>query len=91
LIALYSTTGPNIMVAMSVFGVLIAPTYFRLVRSVVVSVRNELYIDAAKVVGLTDTRIVGRHVLWAVRGPMVIHSSFLLAAGIGIQAGMDFL
>ncbi|MGF9647266.1 dipeptide/oligopeptide/nickel ABC transporter permease/ATP-binding protein [Pseudarthrobacter oxydans] len=91
LIALYALTGPNINLAMAVTGVLIAPSYFRLVRSVVIAVRSELYVDAAKVVGLSDARIVGRHVLWAVRAPVVIQSSFVLAAGIGIQGGVDFL
>jgi peptide/nickel transport system permease protein len=91
LIALYARTGPNIIAAMAVFGLIIAPSYFRLVRSVVVGIRNALYVDAAKVVGLSDLRIVGRHVLWAVRAPVVIQSSFVLAAGIGIEAGVDFL
>ena len=53
--------------------------------------RNELYVDAARVVGLSDLRIVGRHVLWAVRAPVIIHSSFIMAAGIGIEAGISFL
>ncbi|MDT0568468.1 dipeptide/oligopeptide/nickel ABC transporter permease/ATP-binding protein [Streptomyces sp. DSM 3412] len=91
LFALYARTGPNIAVAMIVYGLLVAPSYFRLVRSVVVGVRNELYIDAATVVGLSDLRIVGRHVLWAVRAPVVIHSSFVLAGGIGVEAGVSFL
>ena len=91
LIALYTLTGPNIPVAMAVFGVIVAPSFFRLVRGIVVGVRNELYVDAAKVVGLSDFRIVGRHVLWAVRGPVIIASAFILAAGIGIEAGVDFL
>lgn len=91
LIALYALSGPNINLAMAVYGFLIAPSYFRLVRGVVVGVRSELYVDAAKVVGLSDFRIVGRHVLWAVRAPVIIHSSFVLAAGIGIQGGVDFL
>ncbi|MEV7631843.1 dipeptide/oligopeptide/nickel ABC transporter permease/ATP-binding protein [Microbacterium sp. NPDC089318] len=91
LIALYALTGPNIPVAMAVFGLLIAPSYFRLVRSIVVTVRNELYVDAARVVGLSDLRIVGRHVLWAVRAPVIIQSSFTMAAGIGIEAGVSFL
>lgn len=91
LIALYAAIGPNMPVAMMVFGVIIAPTFFRLVRAVVVTVRRELFVDAAKVVGLSDFRIVGRHVLWAVRGPVVIHSAGVLAAGIGIQAGLSFI
>lgn len=91
LFALYAKTGPNIPVAMAVFGFLVAPSYFRLVRAVVVGVRTELFIDAAKVVGLSDLRIVGRHVLWAVRAPVIIHSSFVIASGIGIEAGVSFL
>jgi ABC-type dipeptide/oligopeptide/nickel transport system ATPase component/ABC-type dipeptide/oligopeptide/nickel transport system permease subunit len=91
LIALYALTGPNITAAMAVFGVLIAPTYYRLVRSIVLGVRNELYVDAARVVGLSDVRIVGRHVLWAVRAPVIIQSSFIMAAAIGIEAGVSFL
>jgi len=91
LIALYASVGPNMPLAMMVFGVIVAPTFFRLVRAVVVTVRGELYVDAAKVVGLSDVRIVGRHVLWAVRGPVVIHSAGILAAGIGIQAGLAFI
>ncbi len=91
LISLYALTGPNVIAAMSVFGLLIAPTYFRLVRSIVVGVRNELYVDAAKVVGLSDARIIAKHVLWAVRAPVIIQTSFILAAGIGIQAGVEFL
>jgi peptide/nickel transport system permease protein len=91
LIALYARTGPNIPAAMAVFGLLTAPTIFRLVRSVVIGVRSELYIDAAKVVGLSDMRIVGRHVLWSVRAPVIIQSAFILGAAIAIQAGVDFL
>ena len=91
LIALFAQTGPNIQAAMAVYGVILAPTYYRLVRSVVIGVRNELYVDAARVVGLSDWRIVGRHVLWAVRAPIIIQSSFVMAAGIGIEAGVSFL
>ncbi|WP_172121080.1 dipeptide/oligopeptide/nickel ABC transporter permease/ATP-binding protein [Actinomyces faecalis] len=91
LIALYAVTGPNIPVMMAVFGLLTAPTYYRLVRSVVVSARQELYVDAARVVGLSDARIIGRHILWAVRAPIVIQGAFILASGIGTEAGMSFL
>lgn len=91
LIALYTVIGPSITTAMAVFGVLIAPAYFRLVRTLVRAVRQELYVDAAKVSGLPDCRIIFRHVLRAVRAPIIIQSSFVLAAGIAIQAGLEFL
>ncbi len=91
LIALYTVIGPSILMAMAVFGLLIAPANFRLVRSVVAGMRNELYVDAAKVSGLSDLRIIFRHVFLAVRAPILIQSGYVLAAGIGIQAGLEFL
>ena len=91
LIALYALTGPNIPVAMAVFGVIVAPNFYRMVRGITLGTRNELYVDAARVVGLSDLRIVGRHVLWAVRAPVVIQSAFILAAGIAIEAGITFI
>ncbi|WP_221584035.1 dipeptide/oligopeptide/nickel ABC transporter permease/ATP-binding protein [Microbacterium sp. G2-8] len=91
LIAMYAVIGPNILLAMSIYGVLVAPIFYRLVRGVVASVRNELYIDAAKVSGLTDLRIIVHHVLRAVRSPIIIQSAFILGTAIGIQATLEFL
>ncbi|KRA24747.1 ABC transporter [Microbacterium sp. Root61] len=91
LIALYAVIGPNILLAMAIYGVMVAPIFYRLTRSVVASVRGELYVDAAKVSGLTDTRILFRHVVRAVRSPIIIQSSFILGAAVGIQAALEFL
>lgn len=91
LIALYAVIGPNILLAMAVYGVVVSPIFYRLVRGVVVAVRTELYIDAAKVAGLGDARIIFRHVLRAVRSPIIIQSAFLLGAAVGIQAALEFL
>lgn len=91
LIAMYAVIGPNILVAMTVYGVLVAPIFYRLVRGVVAAVRQELYIDAAKVAGLGDGRILFRHVLRAVRSPIIIQSAFILGTAVGIQAVLEFL
>jgi peptide/nickel transport system permease protein len=72
LIALYAAIGPNMPVAMMVFGVIIAPTFFRLVRAVVVTVRRELFVDAAKVVGLSDFRIDLAHDARAGEGDLLL-------------------
>lgn len=48
LIALYALTGPNVPAAMAVYGVIIAPSYYRLVRAIVLGVRNELYVEDRK-------------------------------------------
>ena len=91
LLALRTFFGPSIWVSMIVFGVLMAPDAYRLVRAAVSGVRNELYVDAARVSGLTDATIIGRHVLRAIRGPLIMHSAIVLAVSLGIQAGLEFL
>lgn len=91
LIAMYVVIGPDILVAMTVYGVLVAPIFYRLVRGVVAAVRQELYIDAAKVSGLGDGRILFRHVLRAVRSPIIIQSAFIIGTAVGIQAALEFL
>lgn len=91
LLAVRSVVGPSIWVAMAVFGVLIAPGFFRIVRGAVQTVRGELYVDAARVAGLSDARIIGRHILTVVRAPVVIQSARLASIAIGVQAGLEFL
>ena len=91
LMAIFPLIGPNIRLAMAVFGVIISPAFYRLTRAMTLTVRNELYVDAAKIAGLSDARIIGKHVLNAVRGPLLIMSGGILGAGIGIQAALEYL
>ncbi|GMA25264.1 hypothetical protein GCM10025864_30230 [Luteimicrobium album] len=91
LLASRAILGPTVWVLMVVMGVLVAPSFYRLTRGVVADVRGELYVDAARVAGLSDTRIVGRHVLVVVRAPIVIQAALVAGVAIGLQAGLEFL
>lgn len=91
LVAARSVMGPSMWWTMAIFGVFISPIYYRVVYNAVRAVRNELYVDAARTSGLSNTRIIGRHVLMAVRAPVILLTSGIIAAGIGMQAGFDFL
>ncbi|WP_231686050.1 dipeptide/oligopeptide/nickel ABC transporter permease/ATP-binding protein [Arthrobacter sp. ZBG10] len=91
LIVLFPVTGGTYQATMLVFGFLLSPGIYRLVRNLVQGVRNELYVDAARVAGLSNRRILTRHVLYVVRGPIVIALAFLASAAIGVQAGLAFL
>ncbi|MFE5038452.1 ATP-binding cassette domain-containing protein [Streptomyces sp. NPDC056683] len=81
----------DLNVAMIVLGVIMAPMVFRLIRASVVAVREELYVDAARVSGLGDARIMRRHILPVVIAPSVIQATQVFAVAIGIQAGLAFL
>ena len=91
LLVVLAQLGRSTALAMLVFGVLITPGVFRLARSSVIAVREELYVDAARVSGLSDARIMRRHILPVVVAPTVIQVSQLLGIAIVIQAGLEFL
>ncbi|MCC6269770.1 MAG: dipeptide/oligopeptide/nickel ABC transporter permease/ATP-binding protein [Microbacteriaceae bacterium] len=91
LIAVFVVVGPSTVVSMIVVGILIAPAYFRLVRNVVISVRNELYVDAARVSGLSDIRIMSRHIFVVVRAPIIIEMAYIAGIALVIQAALEFI
>ena len=91
LLAARAVLGPSLWTMMTIFGVLLAPAFYRLVVAAVSGVRNELYVDAARVSGVSDLRIIARHILTVVRAPIIIQASIVTGIAIAIQAGLDFL
>ena len=76
---------------MTILGVLMSSGTFLLTRNTVRSVRDELYVDAARVSGLSDGRIIARHLSRVVRGPLIISTSLTAGIAIVVQAGLQFL
>jgi peptide/nickel transport system permease protein len=91
LLAARTVLGPSPYTTMLVFGVLVFPAFYRVVSAAVSGVRQELYVDAARVSGLSDTRIITRHVLTVVRAPAIILAAGIAGIAITVQAGLDFL
>ena len=91
LIAARTVIGPSVWWAMLIFGIILSTAYYRLVYATVVGVRGELYVDAARVSGLSDMRIIGRHILAVVRAPIIIQTAIIAGIAIGIQSGLEFL
>lgn len=91
LLTIRAAFGPSVWISMIAFGVLISPSYFRLTRTAVQSVRNELYVDAARVSGLSDLSIIARHIFSVVRAPIIIQTAAIAGVAIAIQSGLEFL
>lgn len=91
LLAARAVLGPSVWLAMLVFGIILSPAFFRLVYASVTAVRNELYVDAARVSGLGDLSIIGRHILSVVRAPIIIQSAIITGIAIAIQSGLELL
>ncbi|MCC7257116.1 MAG: dipeptide/oligopeptide/nickel ABC transporter permease/ATP-binding protein [Gammaproteobacteria bacterium] len=91
LLAVRTVVGPSMPLMMVALGIVMSGGFFRVVYAAVLGVRNELFVDAARVFRLSDTRIILRHILPTVRGPAVILAANLMAISIAIQAGLVFL
>ena len=91
LLTVRAAVGPSVWISMVAFGILMAPGYFRLTRTAVQSVRNELYVDAARVAGLSDATIMSRHIFSVVRAPIIIQTAVICGVAIAIQSGLEFL
>jgi peptide/nickel transport system permease protein len=63
----------------------------RLIRGQVLSVRELEYVEAAKALGFSHTRIILRHVLPNVMGPVMVVAASNFASAIVIEAGLSFL
>ena len=63
----------------------------RIIRGQVLSVRNLEYVDAARVLGFSDGRIIFRHILPNVMGPVLVVAASNFATAIVIEAGLSFL
>ncbi|MBU6496485.1 MAG: ABC transporter permease, partial [Acidobacteria bacterium] len=81
----------NLYAAMITFGLLGSAGVIRVIRSTVLAVREELYVAAARTAGVTDGRIILRHVLPRVAGPIIVQASLWGGIALGVETGLSFL
>ncbi|WP_300303249.1 ABC transporter permease [Ferrovibrio sp.] len=67
------------------------PRVVRLARSLVLSVRNQTYVEAAVAMGTSEPRILVRHILPNVAAPLIVQATFVMASAIMIEAYLGFL
>jgi peptide/nickel transport system permease protein len=83
--------GPNLRSAMIAIGISAMPVFIRVVRGSVLSLRSSEYVEAARVIGGTDARIITRHILPNVLAPMIVLASLGVPAAIISGAALSFL
>jgi peptide/nickel transport system permease protein len=78
----------NVMIAV---GLVYVPQYSRIVRSVTLSVRERLFVEAAHAMGGSNLRIMLRHVLPNCLAPIIVQTTLSLGWAIVNAAGLSFL
>jgi peptide/nickel transport system permease protein len=91
IIVVLSVFPSSMPAAMITLGVLAAPDIMRVVRSATLPIREELYVKAAEVSGLSRTYILTRHILPRIVGVVIVQASLLAAVALGVQSGLAFL
>ena len=91
IIVVLSVFPSSMLAAMITLGVLAAPDIMRVVRSATLPIREELYVKAAEVSGLSRTYILTRHILPRIAGVVIVQASLLAAVALGVQSGLAFL
>jgi len=89
--AIVAALGPGLTNVMIAVGVAAVPRFARIGRAVLLSLRHEIFVEAAHALGAADLRIIGRHILPNSFAPLAVQSSLLFATAIQSAAGLGFL
>lgn len=90
-IAIVSILGPSLRNALIAIAIINVPNFGRLIRSKVLSVKEEEYIMAARAIGMSDFRILFSHVLPNSLSPIIVQASLAVATAIIEAAALGFL
>ncbi|HLR94769.1 MAG TPA: ABC transporter permease [Jiangellaceae bacterium] len=90
-IVVLAILGPGVTNAMIAIGIVYTPIFARVTRAGVLSVREEVYVRAARSAGAGDARILVRHVLPNVTAPIIVQTSISLAFAILSEAALSYI
>jgi len=91
LLMVYGISNNNAHLGMIALGVLCSPNITRVTRTAARSVREEVFIASAEVLGMARARIILSHVLPNIWGPIIVNTAVLGAVILGIQGGLNFI
>jgi peptide/nickel transport system permease protein len=90
-LAVMAVLGQSLTNVIVVIALVIAPGASRVVRGAVLALKQQVFIDAARALGVSPSRIVARHVLPNVLAPVVVIATVWLGNAIVIEAALSFL
>ena len=90
-IALASAMGPGIGNAIIAIGLTTIPSYARVVRASVMTVKNQEYIEAARCMGANVPRIILKHIIPNALAPIIVQASLGVAGAIITTASLSFI
>lgn len=90
-IAVIAVLGPGLTNAMIAVVIAVIPSYVRIVRSAVLSIREKEYIEAVRALGIRDWKILLKHILPNILSPIIVLSTIQFGVSILAAAALSFL
>lgn len=90
-IAVVSVLGPSLRNALIAIAIINVPNFGRLIRSKVLSIKEDEYIMSAKAIGMKDSRILFSHILPNSMAPVIVQGTLAIATAIIEAAALGFL
>ncbi|WPC67904.1 ABC transporter permease [Rhodoferax ferrireducens] len=90
-IALVAILGPSMFNVVLALVLVYTPRVARVVRASTLVVRELLFVEAARAVGVSTARILWRHILPNLMSPILVQASFIFAYAILAEAALSFL
>jgi len=90
-VAITASLGPGINNAIAAIGIAYAPLFSRVARAAVIAEREKEYVDAARILGATDLRIIRRHIVPNALSPVIVQASVSFSFAIILEAALSYL
>ena len=90
-IALITLTRPGLFVVIVAIVIPEVPRVARVVRSVVLSIRGQPYVESAIAGGTRSMKLLVRHILPNTLAPLIVQGTYVCASAMLIEAGLSFL
>jgi peptide/nickel transport system permease protein len=82
---------PGATSSMTAVGIALVPVFARIARAGVLATKHLPYVEAARALGASTARLIFRHVLPNVAGPLVVQASLAMGAAVLIEAALSYL
>jgi peptide/nickel transport system permease protein len=90
-VAMIAIVGPGALIALLAISIIYLPIIARVIRSSVLVVREQPYVDGARARGASELSLAIRHVLPNSLGPALVQGTVLMGFAIQIEAALSFL
>lgn len=90
-IVIVSVLGQSIWNLMLAVGITSVPQFVRITRAAVLTVRNQEYVEASKAIGLSNRRIIFKHILPNCLSPIIVQATLRVASAIISASSLSFL